>query len=106
MRIKLLIVTLIISTSFILTQCGVLFDLNLTADVTSGPAPLTVKFTADTEGYVGIIEYYWDFDDGEISLEKNPTHIFTEPGIHSVTCEASTDDSDKSSSIEIEVTEP
>ncbi len=31
------------------------------------------------------VNYIWDFGDGNISNDKNPTHIFTQNGFHSVT---------------------
>jgi hypothetical protein len=67
-----------------------------TADVTSGPAPLTVNFSAtanDPDGQV--IEYVWTFGDGTFSynpngdlnsppyyLEQNPSKTFYSPGTH------------------------
>lgn len=35
-----------------------------------------------------IIEYFWDFWDGNISTDANPTHSFTKPGIYEVTLKA------------------
>ena len=92
--------------SFLILSCGVLLDVDITASKTSGPAPLSVDFASDTSGYAGIINYYWDFDDGEISYEKNPTHVFADPGTYSVTCEASNEDNTVKASIEIVVSEP
>ncbi len=86
-------------------SCGVLYGIDIEATPTSGSAPLTVSFVSDTDGYVGIIEYYWNFDDGEISREEDPTHTFTEPGVYSVTCEATNDQTVVSTSVEIHVTE-
>lgn len=53
------------------------------ADVTSGPAPLTVQFDStgsrDPDGTP--ITYEWDFGDGSaVSTEENPTHTYTEEG--------------------------
>ncbi|KQS27854.1 hypothetical protein ASG33_15675 [Dyadobacter sp. Leaf189] len=31
------------------------------------------------------LSYYWTFGDGSISIEKNPKHVFTKPGIYPVT---------------------
>ena len=55
----------------------------VTADVTSGPAPLTVNFDAsqsfDPEG--GTLFYDWSFSDGSpSSSEVSPTRVFTSPG--------------------------
>lgn len=56
------------------------------ADITSGTAPLTVKFTGsgkDSDG--SIVSYYWDFKDGGTSNQQNPTHTFNTVGNHKVT---------------------
>ncbi|MDT0265712.1 PQQ-dependent sugar dehydrogenase [Streptomyces sp. DSM 44915] len=56
------------------------------ADVTSGPAPLTVAFssegTTDPDG--GELSYHWDFGDGATSAEPDPSHTFDQEGQHSV----------------------
>ena len=55
-----------------------------TADVDSGPEPLTVAFTGDTsESPDGLgITYAWDFEnDGVVdSTEANPVHTYTDRG--------------------------
>ncbi|WP_246589144.1 PKD domain-containing protein [Methanofollis formosanus] len=56
------------------------FEMN----VTSGDLPLTVGFTGQTTG-TGPFSYAWDFGDGGSSDEENPTHIFTDAGVHTVT---------------------
>jgi parallel beta-helix repeat protein len=33
----------------------------------------------------GIISYFWDFGDGSNSTEMNPTHVYNNPGIYTVT---------------------
>lgn len=52
-----------------------------------GAAPLAVGFSSagsrDIDG--NALGYSWDFDDGSLSSEANPTHIFTAPGFHQVT---------------------
>jgi len=88
-----------------LHSCGVLYGIDIAADPPSGPAPLTVQFTSDTDGYVGVIQYHWDFGDGETSAAEDPTHTFTEPDFYTVTCEATNDQTTVSTSMEIEVTE-
>src|SRR5262249_12971582 len=42
----------------------------------AGPAPLTVKFTAESEQASGQVRYFWDFDDGTTTTDQNPTHTF------------------------------
>jgi len=97
--------TLILAIGLALASCGVLYGIDIAADDPSGPAPHTVNFTSDTDGYVGIIHYYWDFDDGGDSAAEDPTHTFTEAGFYTVTCEATNEETVVSTSIQIEVTE-
>jgi PKD repeat protein len=48
----------------------------------SGVAPLSVNFT---DGSTGSIDtWYWDFGDGDISSERNPTHVYEVQGTYSV----------------------
>ncbi|MBY8874064.1 ThuA domain-containing protein [Micromonospora sp. PLK6-60] len=53
-----------------------------TADPTSGPAPLTVRFSSagsrDPDG--GTLTYAWKFGDGQTSTEANPTHTYATAG--------------------------
>jgi PKD repeat protein len=54
-----------------------------TADLTSGFQPLTVDFTDKSIGEIDSWE--WNFGDGSpASFEQNPTHIYDQPGIYSV----------------------
>lgn len=52
------------------------------ADITSGPAPLTVNFdgsqSSDPEGRP--MSFRWNFGDGDIESEMSPTHVFLGPG--------------------------
>ena len=44
-----------------------------------------VQFTdTSTTGEGTIVDWAWDFDDGEVSNQQNPTHVFTEAGRYSV----------------------
>ena len=54
-----------------------------TQDVTYGTVPLTVIFTDQSTGT--IIEWLWDFGDGETSTEQNPTHTYNTRGTYTVT---------------------
>jgi len=65
-NILLLIASIIIISSNIQGQ---------TADMTSGCIPLTVNFTAPNA-----TDYFWDFNDGNSSNDKDPEHIFTRSG--------------------------
>ncbi len=54
------------------------------ADPTTGVAPLEVNFTSTVEAMdcVDPIEYWWDFGDGEVSADPNPTHTYYEGGYY------------------------
>ncbi len=63
---------------------------NFTADVTSGPSPMTVSFTDLSSGYPE--KFLWNFGDNSsdsTSVVQNPTHIYRIPGIYSVSLNAS-----------------
>lgn len=58
------------------------------AAVRTGSAPLTVEFrdlseisspTGDT-----IAGWFWDFGDGKTSTSRNPSHVYSQPGIYTV----------------------
>ena len=53
------------------------------ASPTSGKTPLTVNFTDHSTGSPN--SWNWTFGDGTYSTEKNPVHIYREPGKYSVT---------------------
>jgi PKD repeat protein len=84
-----------------------------TADVTEGPAPLTVQFDGsqsyDPEG-APLTEYYWSFGDGTAgsSLAVPPPHTYTVPGTYSVVILAVTDEQGAvgTATLVINVTEP
>ncbi len=47
-----------------------------------GPAPFTTQFVDTSSG--DFTEWLWDFGDGGTSSEKDPKHIYAEPGVYSV----------------------
>jgi hypothetical protein len=55
-------------------------EARITAAVTEGQPPLTVKLASSGGGRVR-----WDFGDGATSQQPNPTHVFQNPGLYSVT---------------------
>ncbi|KAA3631783.1 MAG: PKD domain-containing protein [Calditrichaeota bacterium] len=52
-------------------------------DVQVGEAPLAVNFTG-TSGLT-VTSWEWDFGDGNMSTDQNPTHVYTNPGSYDVT---------------------
>lgn len=66
---------------------------NFTANVTSGPAPLTVQFTNTSTG--NPTSWSWTFGNGATSTEQHPTHTYTATGTYTVNLTVSNDnDSD------------
>jgi PKD repeat protein len=59
----------------------------ISADVTSGVAPLTVNFdgSASQDPQGGGLSYSWSFGDGNSAAGVAPTHTFLLPGDHAVT---------------------
>ncbi len=59
----------------------------ITADKTIGKTPFTVSFSAEeSKDFDGDdLTYEWAFGDGETSSEKNPTHVFQQPGEYKAT---------------------
>jgi len=62
-------------------------DVDFIADVTHGPMPLQVNFTDLSTNDPN--SWYWDFGDGNISFEQNPSHTYTAVGTYTVSLEAS-----------------
>jgi PKD repeat protein len=55
---------------------------NFTSSVTSGKAPLNVKFTDTSTGTAS--GWIWDFGDGSKSFVENPTHKYSKAGAYTV----------------------
>jgi PKD repeat protein len=60
------------------------------ADAASGPVPLTVNFQDRSEEYnydysTDIAEWRWDFGDGTVSNEEEPSHTYVQAGAYTVT---------------------
>jgi len=62
----------------------------ITASQVSGPAPLSVQFDGRDSTAVDdtILDYYWDFGDGEQSRSSNPAHAYQNAGTYTVTLRA------------------
>ena len=56
---------------------------DFSADVTSGIAPLTLQFMDLSTGDYDT--WLWDFGDGSSSAIMNPTYLYSNPGIYTVT---------------------
>ncbi|TMM58217.1 PKD domain-containing protein [Maribacter algarum] len=57
----------------------------VSANITSGTAPLQVNFTGSNSTDNEAIERYeWNFKDGSISDLANPSHTFNTPGVYNV----------------------
>jgi PKD repeat protein len=54
-----------------------------TQDVTTGNAPLVVRFTNQSQGQ--ITGYTWFFGDGTTSTEANPSHTYARAGVYTIT---------------------
>lgn len=57
----------------------------INADVTHGPAPLTVSFNAAGSAGEGDYTLLWDFDDSTTTGAFSITHVFEDPGDYAVT---------------------
>jgi len=69
---------------------------SISASSTTGVAPLTVHFRGSWSDPDGEIRsYYWDFDDGNISYERHPVHIFKREGTYNVKLVVTDDNGDE-----------
>lgn len=60
--------------------------------------------SAESEGQ--IVEYYWNFGDGSISTEANPTHSYSKPGTYTASLRANFSNNNSiTDEIEIEITD-
>jgi subtilisin family serine protease len=62
-----------------------LFD----ADIKKGPFPLTVQFVNESI-YFGQPAWLWNFGDGQTSTEENPSHVYVNEGLYTVTLTVTT----------------
>ncbi|MEM7040659.1 MAG: PKD domain-containing protein, partial [Bacteroidota bacterium] len=58
---------------------------DFTQDVTSGCPPLTVTFTDNSNAPNPIVNYDWDFGDGNTGTGSPVVHTYNTPGIYTVT---------------------
>lgn len=67
----------------------------ITAQPSSGPLPLEVKFNSTVTNYGGSLTYAWTFGDGGTSTEASPTHTYSKAGNYLVNVTV-TDSEDRS----------
>jgi PKD repeat protein len=65
-------------------------DIEDFAPGTSGPAPLTIQFEDHSTKMedAAHTSWSWDFGDTATSIERNPLHVYTTPGLYTVTLTA------------------
>ena len=73
---------------------------NFSSNVTQGYAPLTIKFTDQSENATG---WNWDFGGDATSTEQSPVHTFSEAGNYTVKLTVSNENGKNSTSAIIEV---
>jgi PKD repeat protein len=63
---------------------------------TSGLEPLTVTFTDNSASHDGIVTWNWDFDNDGVtdSTEQNPTQVYAEDGVYTVSLKVTESDGD------------
>ena len=57
------------------------------AVTTSGGVPFSAQFMDDSTGIVQ--NRLWDFGDGNTAVTQNPTHVYTQPGVYTVSLNVS-----------------
>jgi PKD repeat protein len=73
------------STTKTVTINNTLPVLNISSNITSGLAPLSVNFTATASDVDGQnLNYSWNFKDGNNSSNQNPSNVFNQPGTYLV----------------------
>jgi PKD repeat protein len=86
----------------VLKQPTVLPVANFSSDAVTGSAPLSVQFTDLSKGATA---WNWDFGDGALSTEQNPSHTYNVSGNYTVTLtvsnEAGIDNETKTSYIKV-----
>ena len=75
------------------------------ASPASGTAPLSVAFSADSTDSDGtVVGYSWEFGDGGTSSQRNPTHVYTAPGLYTARVTVRDDDgATASASVQVSV---
>ena len=71
---------------------------NFNANPTSGPAPLSVRFTDSSQNATG---WNWNFGDGNTSIDKNPTHTYSRVEKYTVNLTVSNENGTNPKTLEI-----
>ena len=79
----------LVDTAIPVTVMSPQLKVTVKPNLTDGMAPLQVNFNAETSvtGSPCEPQYCWNFNDGAISFEQNPVHLFKQPGEYQVTLE-------------------
>ena len=65
-------------------------QVSFTSDITQGCPPFNVHFTDKSKSSMGTIsDWLWDFGEGVVSKEKNPSHTYSLPNNYTVSLTAS-----------------
>lgn len=74
---------------------------DFTASESSGSAPLKVTFSYIGNSKAGVLSHVWSFGDGDTYDNGwRPTHIYTKPGVYTVTFTLKNDEGINSLAIE------
>jgi PKD repeat protein len=85
------------------TTTATIADIEPTTDFSASPSsgqePLTVEFTDNSASYDGIVMWAWDFDNDDMtdSTEQNPTQLYAEEGVYTVSLNVTESDGDSDS---------
>ncbi|MGH7149312.1 MAG: PQQ-dependent sugar dehydrogenase, partial [Planctomycetota bacterium] len=75
-----------------------------------GPAPLAVQFasagSSDLDGGPSPLSFAWDFGDGSVSSEPDPSHVYAQEGPHTATLTVSDSAAQASAAVSIVVGSP
>ncbi|HOY85609.1 MAG TPA: SBBP repeat-containing protein [Candidatus Syntrophosphaera sp.] len=74
------------SYDIFIAKLGPTLSVLFSADATQGIEPFTVQFSDNSvTGLAPIINWFWTFGDGNVSIVQNPSHTYFTPGVYTVT---------------------
>jgi len=68
------------------------------SDISSGLIPISVQFVCNASSGNNPLFFSWDFGDGELSAEQNPSHVYTTADHFTATCIVTDSNGDTSTS--------